>query len=38
MNHKGSISVESEEGKGTAFIVRFPTALELPDEKDTENK
>jgi signal transduction histidine kinase len=35
-NHRGSISVESEEGKGTAFIVRFPTALELPDEKDAK--
>jgi len=37
-NHRGSISVESEEGKGTAFIVRFPTALDLPDEKDAEGK
>jgi signal transduction histidine kinase len=38
MNHRGSISVESEEGKGTAFIVRFPTALELPDEKNAASK
>jgi signal transduction histidine kinase len=38
MNHRGSISVESEEGKGTAFIVRFPTALELPDEKTAASK
>ena len=35
-NHRGSISVESEEGKGTAFIVRFPTAQESPEEKDTQ--
>jgi len=36
MNHGGSISVESEEGKGTAFIVRFPTVQESSEQKDTE--
>ncbi len=35
-NHGGSISVESEEGKGTAFIVRFPTAQESPEKKGTQ--
>lgn len=29
-NHGGSISVESEESKGTSFIVRFPTVHESP--------
>ena len=26
MYHKGSVRVESEEGKGTVFILRIPTA------------
>jgi signal transduction histidine kinase len=36
MNHGGSISVESEEGKGTAIIVRFPTAQESPEKKGAQ--
>lgn len=27
--HNGTVSVESKEGKGTSFIVRFPTGLEV---------
>ena len=26
MYHKGSVRVESEEGKGTVFVLRIPTA------------
>ena len=37
-NHRGSISVESEEGKGATFIARFPTAQEPPEKKDTQAK
>jgi two-component system NtrC family sensor kinase len=32
-NHGGSISVESEEGKGATFIVSFPKALESAERR-----
>jgi signal transduction histidine kinase len=32
--HKGTISVESEVGKGTTFIVRIPVTAEEESKKD----